>query len=415
MANKIATFIVLFLFQFSFAQINLVPNPSFEIDTACPNYSGEIFKAIPWLGTNGSTDYFKECGSSSAFRVPNNVRGFQNARTGKAYAGQYSFQTYGLNYREYLQSPLIESLVINKCYLVKFYVNNANNVRYGTNNHSALLSNNSFSTITAPWPIPSTLPNYTPQIISFINSVVKDTLDWIEIGGVYKASGGEKYITIGNFKPDTFTDTVNIGGFLSNMSYYFIDDVSVEEFTDTKKWIRDTTIHRGDSVFIGSNLGGISATWYNMAGQVIGSKPGLFVKPNIDTKYVVHQNFCGGNFIDTVLVQIIEDHVGISKLKIADYKLQIYPQPADEFLYLELYTLASTSSATPVIELVETTASKYHYSITNSFGQIIREQEVVFSNKKINISIKDLSEGIYLLNLKSNNSPTASKRFVIAR
>lgn len=89
---------VLFSF-FAKTQLNLVPNPSFEIYDTCPYnefnpvYSGvdAICRAIPWFQHNspnpyncgGSTDFFHACNGS----VPLNIDGFQNARTGFGYAG----------------------------------------------------------------------------------------------------------------------------------------------------------------------------------------------------------------------------------------------------------------------------------------------------------------------------------------
>jgi hypothetical protein len=88
---------VLFSF-FAKTQLNLVPNPGFEIYDTCPQdlfnppYSGTnaICRAIPWFQPNspgitcsGSTDFFHACSSF----VPQNILGFQYARTGSGYAG----------------------------------------------------------------------------------------------------------------------------------------------------------------------------------------------------------------------------------------------------------------------------------------------------------------------------------------
>ncbi len=44
------------------AQTNLVPNPSFETDSLCPNGGSEIKYASPWYSpTGGSPDYFRPC------------------------------------------------------------------------------------------------------------------------------------------------------------------------------------------------------------------------------------------------------------------------------------------------------------------------------------------------------------------
>ena len=50
--------------QFAFAQ-NLVPNPSFENYSACPENISEIDFALPWTSTTGATpDYYNSCSTT---------------------------------------------------------------------------------------------------------------------------------------------------------------------------------------------------------------------------------------------------------------------------------------------------------------------------------------------------------------
>jgi hypothetical protein len=63
-----------------------------------------------------------------------------------------------------------------------------------------------------------------------INNPLGDMINWTEIRGSFTANGTEKYITLGNFKDNASSDTVNIvpwGGTI-NVGY-FVDDVSVIE------------------------------------------------------------------------------------------------------------------------------------------------------------------------------------------
>jgi hypothetical protein len=48
---------------------NLVPNPSFEDHSECPDGPGNIEFAYPWFKTRGSCDYFHECGIDG-FGIP---------------------------------------------------------------------------------------------------------------------------------------------------------------------------------------------------------------------------------------------------------------------------------------------------------------------------------------------------------
>ena len=80
--------LIVWLSMFSFGKAqNLVPNPSFEDFTTCPTTlgTGGPLQCIPWIGIN-SADYFNVCGGF-LIGVPINILGYQEARTGAAYAG----------------------------------------------------------------------------------------------------------------------------------------------------------------------------------------------------------------------------------------------------------------------------------------------------------------------------------------
>src|SRR3990172_39296 len=104
---------------------NLVPNPSFETYLNCPVGPGETNQAAPWLQPTsaGTSDLFNVCnapifpGLPAPVGVPNNLLGSQPARTGNGYAGFYTI-TPGNNYREYIQVPLTQALVVGKTYCV---------------------------------------------------------------------------------------------------------------------------------------------------------------------------------------------------------------------------------------------------------------------------------------------------------
>lgn len=200
------------------AQVNLVPNYSFETYTSCPTGSSQISLAVPWKGvTTNSTDYFNACGTGGA-SVPISGAAWQYARTGVAYAGIWAQQGY---YREYLQVKLDSVLLQDSCYLVEFYCNVSNLSAYGIRKMAAGLSNTAISAVG-----PGQVLQYTPQIVS--NQFLADTVNWMRVTGYYKAIGGEQYITIGNFDT-SLSDTVHVGGNLFGHSYYLIDDVTVRK------------------------------------------------------------------------------------------------------------------------------------------------------------------------------------------
>jgi hypothetical protein len=200
---------------------NLVPNPSFEIYTLCPNSGSQIEYAMPWTAatSTSSTDYYNSC-SVGVSGVPYNS-GFQYPKTGNAYAGLIFYHTSGL--REYLQVQLISPLIQNKTYYIEFFINlNSGIWNSSCNNIAANLS-----TIRPYTSAVNVLQQLTPHIMLINNPIITDTLNWIKVSGCYLAQGGEEYITIGNF----FDNINTVVSGTTGISHYLIDDVLVEEMT----------------------------------------------------------------------------------------------------------------------------------------------------------------------------------------
>ena len=89
-------FVLGILTKAAFGQVNLVPNPSFEIVDTCIEFytmlnSDNTVKY--WSSpTSGTPDYFSTiCGLSPNNSVPMNWAGYQNAHSGISYAGIYAF------------------------------------------------------------------------------------------------------------------------------------------------------------------------------------------------------------------------------------------------------------------------------------------------------------------------------------
>ncbi len=230
---KIYLSVILFCVSFSLCSQNLVPNPSFEDTIGCPNTFSQINLAPPWFNPalhpdvtpKPTPDYFNQCDTSNKFGIPDNIFGYQYAKEGIAYAGIYVLNLGFSNVREYIEVKLIDTLINSKKYYVSFYVNLAESSKYAMKNMGAYLSKEIVIDSTALY-----LP-YIPQITNSLNNPPISKTKWTLISGTFIASGGEKYITIGNFKDDT--DTILVENNASVHSYYYIDDVSVVLYEDT--------------------------------------------------------------------------------------------------------------------------------------------------------------------------------------
>jgi len=246
-------FIQIVTFNFVFSQsINLVPNSSFEDYINCPMNQGEISFAKYWFnGCGYNPDYFNVCANGlSDFGVPNNlINGFQIPLTGNAYAG-ITIYSYIPDLREYIAVKVIEKLIKSRNYCVKFYTS------YGPTSHAldligAYLSADSIICVNN-----GNLFNKTPQICNPYGNVLNDTLNWMKISGSFISAGGEQYMYIGDFYPDTQNTISHFNlTFPNTISYYYIDDVSVCECNDFMPKIgKDTTLCLGQYLLLSANI-----------------------------------------------------------------------------------------------------------------------------------------------------------------
>jgi hypothetical protein len=204
--------------------VNLVPNDSFESFTSCPVGFSNMSDCVSWYApTTGTSDYYNACVTGpNTPSVPTNNFGFQNARTGVAYAGFIPYSS-AADYREYVETALASPLSASVTYTVKFYVSLADISNRSLDRIGAYLSVGPVGPVGNYAPLP-----YTPQIESPANVFLNDTVNWMLISGTYTAAGGEDHIVIGNFHDDASTSFQVGPGNWAGGCNYFVDDVSVE-------------------------------------------------------------------------------------------------------------------------------------------------------------------------------------------
>src|SRR5689334_8989484 len=102
---------------------NLVPNWSFEQFHSCPTDQGEITYSDDWLNYKEAGEYFNSCDSAFGYGVPYNTCGYQQAASGNAYAGIYTFSLVGTqstSFRDYIGVELTQPLQVGVKYFVNF-------------------------------------------------------------------------------------------------------------------------------------------------------------------------------------------------------------------------------------------------------------------------------------------------------
>ncbi len=220
----IVSFIALPFLNPQISAQNLVPNPSFEAYDFCPeNFNNFVhLSCAPWqLPTEGTADYFNACSYPSFASVPTNFIGSQYAQSGDGYCGFYLKYVTHPEYVEYIQAPLEEPMSAGKAYYVSFYVSLAD-LTCGTNHVGAYFS------VGAVESSGFLHLDYIPQI-DHNGGFISDTAGWTLVEGCFIAEDNFDHITLGNFHPKVNTLSDPTCPFNGEVSYYYIDDIFVEE------------------------------------------------------------------------------------------------------------------------------------------------------------------------------------------
>lgn len=211
---------------------NLVMNPSFEEHFHCPNNfttTSKEFVLPGWRSANfGTPDYFHQC-SWGDCDVPFNWAGESNAHAGLGYAGIYVWNRPSnkpRSYREYIQGELKEPLKKGKRYRLEFYFKLASYSVYTVDRIGLVFSDSSFTNsgdqVIARTPALSVVRN---------EPITSNGWDVAQIE--YRAEGGERFVTVGNFFDNLTTQFTQLESrkgkspMLTGSAYFYIDDVSV--------------------------------------------------------------------------------------------------------------------------------------------------------------------------------------------
>jgi len=254
---------------------NLVLNFSFEQFDTCPDAASQIHRVTNWINANtGTTDYYNSCFTtgSSNMDTPNNLFGFQNAKTGVAYAGLYTYlySPSPFHYREYLQVKLNTPLNNGVKYFISFNVSLADSSYYMNDDIGAYLSTTQISQGDY-----LNISN-TPHIENTDGNYLSDTNNWVRIHGEYIASGGEEYIVIGNFYDDFNTDTIRVKNGSNNTylgAYYYVDDIYVS--TDSMTYVNPintnykVTLKDGNMYVNSNNNSSFNIFLFNIFGEIV--------------------------------------------------------------------------------------------------------------------------------------------------
>jgi hypothetical protein len=295
--THIALFLLLSISSLN-AQINLIPNPSFEENDSCPTMHSGIdpfcsdwftpigaMQVIPPPYSNygwGTSDYFHVCSTDPKFGVPYNRHGYQMPVHGDAYAGFMLLTSSAENgqsvfFREYVEVELKQKLTRNYLYNFELYFSitglwyDLDPNLYQSITIEALLTD----TMVYRY-VDSTTANYVEDIeataiLSHYLPVQLDTVSWHKMSYNFRASGNEKFLTIGNFD--------DVSGLSHSKSIYvYVDAISLtyvgEDTTPIPEPLELIIYPNPTNDFItikqeNGNLKGISIEIYDMTGRLV--------------------------------------------------------------------------------------------------------------------------------------------------
>lgn len=252
--NKHIGFTLLLVFSFltTEAQNNLVPNGNFEDAEACLSGPRTYLISRGWFSPqNNPIPLVNPCYYGVYWAGGRDTFGINQSKSS-------SFETFGLftiiqnvsHHRAYLASQLKEPLVANQQYYFEMSFRTIDTVpvleRITTDFTDAQSIAFSTDFPTYDWDIPNNYIHLTPVLS---HGLVKD-FKWHKLKGCFRAKGGEKFIVIGNFRPNAETARQPTGQvsktpFIS--STHVVDNIILVPVMTT---LKDTAVCKGQSVTI---------------------------------------------------------------------------------------------------------------------------------------------------------------------
>jgi len=412
------------LLNFRVQAQNLVHNPSFEETDTCYTHCedgtfDEHLNAIDWFNpTLNTPDIFSSCNyfNSIDFEYgcltqysPFNWRGYQLPNSGGNYAGiavdiiDIPSNTIASGWRDYIASEFKQPLK-KTTYCVSLHLVLASTLYYKyvlNQDHSLYTEVNKIGfNITVDRPLYNTFGSiYLDPSITFSplnGEYFSDTLNWEKVIMPYKAFGGERYFTIGNFYNENDIQFEVITDFdLSNPDsvytysecYHYIDDVEVIEIPDLVS-SPDTSIYSGSTIQLSTYTQTEGYEWFEADTlNSLGGGNSISVNPKITTTYYLKANQCKLITWDTVNVSVI-------------------PKPIIPVSVSFLNTITSTQfqiqyngDYKPVLDI----------ELFNTVGQLVK---VLRISETTPISLENVSSGIYYCRLSKDGIPIMTGKVV---
>ena len=359
---------------------NLIANSGFDSIELCTtsalihNTPNGIYKiAPPWSKLSNLTfntpDILNRCSTTPEFWVPANKGGsYQEPLSGDGYAGLWtSIKSTPL--REYLITKLLKELKKGRQYYVSLYVSP---LSYSKSSNTTVRYTDAFGIVFSADTISANqgLRLITPESVGNPKGrFIKDTIGWTKISGCYKAKGGEKYATIGNFRPDAeVMIDIDNPQLPTEDAYHYVDNVSVLDFNP----LPDTTVQMciGETQKLNAAFPMATAYRWNTGATdsvITVSKSGVYsVQVTIDNCI----------FTDTVDVLVLPETQ--KQLQVLGADTTFCEGKPTELSAAGIYGQYAWSTGAKTPSIVISKANNYAVTVTNRCGEYADDVSIMF-------------------------------------
>jgi hypothetical protein len=390
---------------------NLLPNPGFETVTTCPSGIAQMYNATGWTnpsGHAGSADFHHVCATDPWVQVPNNVFGSQSPHGGSGYMGFALFYQSTPEFREYICKQLspVGGLTAATTYTVSFYVSAAEQSSRATDALQFYFSANAPTWGSGNW---NAMTTYIPQCAIPTGTYITNKTAWVLVSATFTAAGGERFMTVGNFKTDAFTSTIANGSGSYNTGYVYFDDGIVtpsvilsadlrelkgEQSNDVIHLQWNTMNEQGNQYFEIERSAGDYNHWeyvgkVNAAGNSTEQKEYAFDDPNYMPGIV---NYYRLKAVDQNGEANYSQAIGVEASPKGEHLVNLFPNPAAVGSNLQMnYTIDK--------------AQMIHLLLVDIQGREVKSIEFdgQVGNNTLELSTSDLPSGEYLLRVQSGN------------
>ncbi len=377
------------------------------------NYQGQQYENY------STSDFYHSCGNDNTYIPPYTSElpaqvgvpyskwlvGYQYPRTGEGFAG-FLFYNRKLDYTqidygEYIQTKLTKNLQKDTIYKCIFYLVRDNLTGLSIETQGAYFSKNKIE-------FPDLLNGLKDSLVvaQVINNqgYIDDTLNWIKIEGVFKASGDEAYITLGSF--DVHKHLGHIADptvYYNTWAAYAIDDISVYPISahiDSARCGNDTLICLGNNIKLGkSNIEPEYKSEYSFEWYIKGEEDSLFsyeehpvVSPDSNTTYIVNViDFKFDKSTDTITVNVLDCSEPTD--------LIVYPNPS--------YSIINFKFNSPI-------PNNMSIEIYDIAGRIIKKKDFAqnYESKEVQLDLSPFASGMYFYSVIINNEKSFNGKII---